>query len=155
MRKHADSTVYMTKKKFWSTSTPGTFADFLAADETAGELEESDHITIKRYTPDVLGREDPAAAEFLLMLVIVRPTILVNFLSFPVVNCLFFASWIRIRIKIADSDPDPGCKMNADPDPSPALNCFIQKIGGLAGQISIQKSFIKIRNANGGISVNR
>ena len=89
------------------------------------------------------------------MLVIVRPTILVNFLSFPVVNCLFFASWIRIRIEIADSDPDPGCKMNADPDPSPALNCFIQKIGGLAGQISIQKSVIKIRNANGGISVNR
>ena len=64
MRKHADSTVYMTKNKFWSTSTPGTFADFLAADETAGELEESDmDISINRDAPDVLGGEDPAAAE--------------------------------------------------------------------------------------------
>ena len=90
MRKHADSTVYMTKKKFWSTSTPGTFADFLAADETAGELEESDHITIKRYTPDVLGREDPAAAEFLLMLVF-----------------------------DADPDPDPAQNLDPDPDPDP------------------------------------
>ena len=54
----------MTKKKFWSTSTPGTFADFLAADETAGELEESDmDISINRDAPDVLGGEDPSAAE--------------------------------------------------------------------------------------------